>query len=97
MAVGTLIVDIRIATSASLKDKRMVIRHLLDTARRRFSVAASEIGHHDLRQRSLLGFAAIASDAGHVEEVLDHLDRFIWSHPEVEVLSSTRRWMDLEH
>lgn len=97
MAVGALIVDIRIATSASLKDKRMVIRHLLDTARRRYAVAASEIGHHELRQRSLLGFAAIASDAGHVEEVLDRLDRFIWSHPEVEVLSSSRHWMDLEH
>ena len=33
-------------------------------------------------------FAAVAKDAGHVEEVLDSVERFVWSHPEIEVCAS---------
>ena len=28
--------------------------------------------------------------------ILDDCDRFVWSHPEVEVLAADRRWLDEE-
>ena len=86
--------DLRLPDCGSLKAKRSVVRHLLDTARRRFGVAASEVGHQDLHQRAALGFAAVAPSAGRVEEVLDRVDRLVWSDPRVIVLSSTRHWLD---
>jgi len=89
-------VDLQVAASTSLKDKRMVIRHLLDTARRRYAVAAAEVGHHDQWQRAELGFAAVGSTVGHVEEVLDVVERFVWSHPELTVLETSRYWIDPE-
>ena len=89
-----LSVDLHLADSGSLKDKRAVVRHLLDTARRRFGVAAAEVDHQDRRQRALLGFAAVGSSHQHVEAVLDRVDRFVWSHPEVTVLSTARSWTD---
>ena len=88
--------ELHIGASASLKAKRAVIRPILEAAKRRFGVTASEVGHHDLWQRATLGFAAVAPTAGHVEELLDKTERFVWSHPEVEVLSSVRNWLDLE-
>jgi uncharacterized protein YlxP (DUF503 family) len=38
----------------------------------------------------------VAPDAGHVEEILDRVERFVWSHPEIEVVSSVRHWLDLD-
>jgi uncharacterized protein YlxP (DUF503 family) len=38
--------------------------------------------------------AAVASSAGHVEEVLDEVERFVWSFPEVEVVDVTRHWTE---
>ena len=41
-----------------------------------------------------MGLAAVAASVGHVDEVLDQVERFIWSNPDVEVLGAERRWLD---
>jgi uncharacterized protein len=89
-----LSVDLRIPLALTLKDKRQVIRHLLDTSRERFQVAAYEVDHQDLVQRALLGFAAVGATHHHVDEVLDTVERYIWSHPEVEVIEASRSWVE---
>lgn len=94
MHVGALEVDLHIPASGSRKDKRAVVRHIVDTARARFGVSASEIGHHDLRQRTLIGFAYVAPTPGRVTEVLDEVERFVWAQPDIDVSSSTRHWLD---
>jgi hypothetical protein len=91
---GVLTIELVIDSSRSLKDKRAVVRHLLDTARRRFAVSAAEVGHQEKWQRSELGFAVVAIDAAHVTDVLDAVERFVWAHPEVAVTSSERRWVE---
>ena len=96
MHVAALEMELHIGASESLKANRAVVRHLVETARRRFGVSASEVAHHDLWQRTTLGFCTVAPDAGHVEEILDRVERFVWSHPEVTVVSSVRHWLDLE-
>jgi len=70
-----------------------VIKPILEGARRRYLVAAAEVAHQDRCQRAGLGMAAVSTDAGHVEEVLDKVERFVWSHPEVEVLAAERSWL----
>jgi hypothetical protein len=96
MHAAALAMELHLPDSGSLKEKRSVIRHLLDTARRRFSVSASEVDHQDLHQRATLAFAIVAPTAGRVEEVLDTVERFVWSDPRVTVLSSERHWLDLD-
>jgi len=85
-------VGLRIPQSHSLKDKRAVVRPILDGSRHRFGVAAAEVGKQDLWQVAELGFAAVAGTAGHVQEVLDAVERFVWSFTEVEVLSCEVHW-----
>ena len=89
--------ELHLEASASRKDKRAVVRHLCDTARVRYGVSASEVAHHDLWQRTGIGFAFVAPSAARVEEVLDRVERFVWSHPQVTVVSSARHWLEMEH
>ncbi|MEZ5141310.1 MAG: DUF503 domain-containing protein [Acidimicrobiales bacterium] len=98
MAVHVLAlrVEIHLPASHSLKDKRAVVKTILEGARRRFQVAAAETDHHDTWQRAQLGFAAVASSPGHVVERLDEVERFVWSFPEAEVLSVDRTWLEDE-
>lgn len=90
-----LSVDLRIPHAQSLKDKRQVVRHLLDASRSRFAVSAAEVDHQDDRGRASLGFAVVASSARHAEEVIETVERFVWSHPEIEVLDTERTWLEL--
>ena len=66
-----------------------MVKPILEGARRRFSVAAAEVGHQDRWQRAALGFAAVGPDSGVVEDVLRTVERFVWSFPEAEVLAAT--------
>ena len=94
MHVGTLTIEIRIPLSHSLKEKRAVIKPILEGARRRYQVAAAEVAFQDQWQRAELGIAAVAGDAGHLANVLDQVERFVWSFPEVEILECARGWVE---
>lgn len=97
MHAAVLYVEIHIGESRSLKDKRSVVRHILDTARHHFRVSAAEVDHQDLRQLAGLGFASVASQAGQASDVLDSVERFVWSHPEVEVSETRLHWLDAQN
>lgn len=78
----------------SLKEKRALVKPVVDGARARFSVAAAETGFLDKWQRAEVAFAAVAGTPGQVEDVLDEVERFVWSKPDVEVITSERRWLE---
>lgn len=94
MFVGALRFDLHLPHAHSLKEKRAAIRPIIDGARHRFQVAAAEVGSQDKWQRAELAVAAVAASAGHVTDVLDAVERFVWSFPELEVLSAERSWLD---
>lgn len=91
-----LSMELHIPASSSLKAKRKVVKHLVETCRIRFGVAASEVGYQERWQRSELGFAAVAGSQRQVEDVLQNVERFVWSHPEIDVIAQARRWIDEE-
>jgi len=82
--------------SRSLKAKRAAVKPIVEGLRVRFRVSVAEVDHQDQWQRAGVGVAVVGASAAQVEEVLDAVDRFVWSHPEVEVLSTERSWLDGE-
>ena len=94
MHVLAMELDVRIEHAHSLKDKRQVVKSLLETARRRFAVSAAEVGSQDSWQRAQLGFAVVSSTVRQAEDVMESVDRFVWSRPEIEVLSAEHRWLE---
>jgi uncharacterized protein YlxP (DUF503 family) len=92
--VAALTLDLHLPQSRSLKAKRAILRPILDGARHRFAVAVAEVSHQDQWQRAGVGVAAVGSSPSHVTEVLDSVERFVWSFPEVEVVSAERRWLE---
>ena len=94
MHTATLEIDLHLPACRSLKAKRAVVKPIVEGLRHRYAVAAAEVDHHDLWQRAVLGVAAVASTASHVEEVLDEVERFVWSRPDIEVLETIRRWLE---
>jgi uncharacterized protein len=96
MPVAALTIELHLPAVHSLKEKRAVLKPILEGAHRRYRVAAAELDHQDSWQRSTIGFAAVASTESHVEEVLAAVERFVWSFPEVDVLAVDRSWLEVE-
>ncbi len=94
--VLALTVDLHLPSAHSLKDKRAIVKTILEGARRRYQVSAAETDNQDKWQRAELAFASVSSSATQVAEVVDGLERFVWSFPEVEVVATERTWLETD-
>ncbi|HZM29093.1 MAG TPA: DUF503 domain-containing protein [Acidimicrobiales bacterium] len=96
MHAAALRIDLYLRECRSLKAKRAAIRPVIEGLHKRHRVSVSEVGHHDAWHRATIGVAAVASTQSHLTELLDHVERFVWSFPEVEVLRIDRLWIEEE-
>ena len=94
MFAAAVLYELFIPDCHTLKHKRAVIRPIVEGSQRRFRVAAAEVGQLDKWQRADIGVAAVAGGHSHLVDVLDQVERFVWSFPEIEVLSHRRTWME---
>jgi len=94
MHVLALRVSLYLPEARSLKAKRGLVKPIVEGARRRYRVAASEVGHQDDWHRAELGFATVTASVRQAEEVIGEVERFVWSSPEVEVVRADRSWLE---
>lgn len=78
MIVGAAVVEIHVHGSQSLKEKRGVVRSIVQRLRNRFNVSVAEIGGQDTWQRAVLGIATTGNDRtylrGQLARVLEAIE-----------------------
>ncbi|MBI2843837.1 MAG: DUF503 domain-containing protein [Armatimonadetes bacterium] len=87
MVVGILTVTLSIPGANSLKDKRQVLKSLLDNVRQKFSVSAAEVDDNDTWRRAIIGIACVSNDTGMSNRILDKVVDYIESNPLVSLVS----------
>ena len=85
MIVGTLSIALRLPGAKTLKDKRKIVRSIIDVLRRRFGVSAAEVDDLTLSGNATIGIAFVSSSKTQVEKTLQAACDFVESHVEVEV------------
>jgi uncharacterized protein len=85
MVIGICTLQLIIEGSNSLKDKRQVIKSILDRVRDKFNVSAAEVDDLDSWRRATLGFACVSKDQVFVDQVLQKALALVESNPQVEV------------
>jgi uncharacterized protein YlxP (DUF503 family) len=88
MVIGALTARLLVRESRSLKDKRQVVRSILDKLRSGFSVAAAEVATLDDVKVATLAFATVGFDTATVQNVLQHIAEALRKHPVAEYLGS---------
>jgi uncharacterized protein YlxP (DUF503 family) len=88
MIIGTGIIELWIAESHSLKDKRAVLRRILKRAQNEFNVSIAEVGDNDQWRRAKVGFAMVGNDQRFINGKIDHLLNFIEKMQVAEVIHS---------
>jgi uncharacterized protein YlxP (DUF503 family) len=77
MVVGIGIIDIYIAESRSLKEKRGVLKSIIKRTQNEFNVAIAEVGNHDDWKRGEIGFSVVGNDGRYINSKMDKILRFI--------------------
>jgi len=92
--VGVLTLEMRLANSHSLKDKRHVVQGLKERLRHKFNVAVAEIDYQDLWQRALVAAVTVSSDHGLAAQVLESVEREAAALLGPELVSATLEWLE---
>ncbi len=77
MYVAAARISLHIPASQSLKDRRRVLRSLIDRANSKFNAAVAEVGGQDTWQMAEIGVSVVSSNSTHARERLDNTVRFI--------------------
>ncbi|OGP19463.1 MAG: cytoplasmic protein [Deltaproteobacteria bacterium GWA2_55_10] len=89
MVVGVSTITLLLHSSHSLKDKRQVLKSVIEKTKNKFNVSVAEVGDNDVWQRAELGIAAVGNDRAFVNSVLDKVLLFIEGLHLAEVTDST--------
>lgn len=75
--IGILGVRIKIDSAFSLKDKRHVIKSVMEKVRNKFKFSASEVGDMDILNLSSLAFVCVSNSYSHAEERIEKVISFL--------------------
>jgi uncharacterized protein YlxP (DUF503 family) len=88
--------ELFIPESHSLKQKRAVLRPIVDGLRLRMHVSVAEVDHQDTWQRAAIAVALVAPTDGRLREVMATVERHVAHSPGIELLDVETAWLDAE-
>ena len=77
MIIGTGVVYLRAEWVTSLKEKRMIVKSLVEKTKHKFNVSVAEVDKQDAHQEIVIGFACVTNEKAHADSVVNHVLNFI--------------------
>ena len=75
MLIGLSVFELHLPHSTSLKEKRKVVKGLVESLYHRYRVSVLESGFHDLHQRAEVSVAYLARSEGEIDKMADEIRR----------------------
>lgn len=88
MVVGICQIRLIMHDAFSLKEKRRILKSIVEKVRHRFPVSIAEVGDHELWQSSLIGMCLVSNEQHFTRSSLDKVISFIENLCLAEVIVS---------
>ena len=85
MIVGTVLIDIHLPGTQSLKDKRRRIKSFISRVRNKFNVSIAEVAYNDNHRRGQIGVAVVSNDRALVDRILSKVAALVDNEPEINM------------
>jgi len=86
MHIGAQTFYLEITDGRTLKDKRQVVRSLLDRARAHFRVAAAEVDHLDSPRWATIAVVTVARERAQANRTLEGVAELVEAEPRAVIL-----------
>ncbi len=91
--VGLLLLTIEIPSAMSLKDKRRVLRSLMERARRELRVSIAEVGFQNSLRSATLALAFVGNSRAVIEKARAEAELLLSDDPRVSTLEVSWEWL----
>lgn len=86
MIIGTARIYLFANWVHSLKEKRMVVKSIIDKTKNKFNVSIAEVEDNDLHQSIVIGIACVSTDKRHADSMLQNVLSFIEENTDAVIL-----------
>jgi uncharacterized protein len=86
MIIGTVKVYMNAGWVHSLKEKRMVVKSIVEKVKNKFNVSIAEIEDQDLHQSIVLGVACVSNDTKHADSTIQKVINYIEDNSEAMLI-----------
>ncbi len=90
MIVGLMQIEIRIEDSFTLKDKRRVLKSLIERTKRNFNVSIAEVDNNEIVNFATLGLSTVSNSTRFIDEVFDKILGFLEINFNIEIVKAKR-------
>lgn len=87
MRVLNLKITLRASWVHSLKEKRMVVKSIVQRLKNKFNVSVGEVHDQDIHQIIVIGISAVCGDQKQVDSTLDNLIDFVEENTDAEIIN----------
>ena len=85
---ATASVELWMPGAHTLKERRAVVKSLIERIRHRFNCAIAQLDRGDRVDRAVIGLACISNDEGHARRQRDHILRFMEEDGRAEIIAA---------
>ncbi|KZL91233.1 DUF503 domain-containing protein [Clostridium magnum] len=87
MIIGTAKIYLFANWVHSLKEKRMIVKSIVDKTKHKFNVSIAEIEDQDLHQSIVIGIACVSTNKRHADSQIQNVINFIEDNTDAMVQS----------
>lgn len=77
MVIGSCKVYMTAEWVFSLKDKRMIVKSIIEKARHKFNISVAEVDRQDIHKNIVIGFACVTNESSHADSIIENVLKFI--------------------
>lgn len=77
MVIGVCKIVLSIDEAFSLKDKRQIVRSIIERLKARFNASVAEVDMNDKWQLAVIGVSCVSNEAAHADSMLSNIVNFI--------------------
>ena len=77
MIIGTCKIYLYAQWVSSLKEKRMIVKSIVEKTKHKFNVSIAEVEEQDTHKSIVIGFACVTNQVIHANSIIDNVLNFI--------------------
>ena len=86
MKILLMRVTLRASWSHSLKEKRMVVKSIVQKLKNKFNISVAEVDDQDIHQTIVIGVAGICGTTAQVDSTMENIINFIECNTDAEII-----------
>lgn len=77
MIVGVMTAQLYLHGIVSLKDKRKIVKSLIERLKNRFNISISEVDHNDSKNSAVIGISIVSNETRFLDQQMDKIIDFM--------------------